>query len=207
MSVQHGYKFTFKHTAENNHLRTHEYVCMLHKSTCSALKKTGGQCGKTCVIGLPMCWVHLRSQMFLRIAPSTIPNAGKGLFAYKPPKEGARSSIVFYPHQTICTYTGEVISKKELIKRYGKSTAPYAVQLDEKGTKYVDGAKYRGVGSLSNQKNARDNNSELEPDSERRPKNILLVASKKINHGDEIFTDYGEDYSFDDGSTFSTKYV
>jgi hypothetical protein len=36
---------------------------------------------------------------------------------------------------------------------------------------------------------------------------MRLVAVKSIRNGDEIFADYGDDYIFDDGSSYKTTYV
>ena len=36
---------------------------------------------------------------------------------------------------------------------------------------------------------------------------IRLVAEKTIRNGDEIVADYGDDYIFDDGSSYQTSYV
>ena len=36
---------------------------------------------------------------------------------------------------------------------------------------------------------------------------MRLVAVKPIRNGDEIFADYGDDYIFDDGSSYKTTYI
>ena len=36
---------------------------------------------------------------------------------------------------------------------------------------------------------------------------IRLAAEKTIRNGDEIVADYGDDYIFDDGSSYKTSYV
>ena len=58
----------------------------------------------------------------LKIKASTIPGAGKGLYAYG----GTRNSgkVVFKPKQLIADYDGEHISKAVLVSRYGSHTAP-----------------------------------------------------------------------------------
>lgn len=57
----------------------------------------------------PKCWIHLAKQNNLRIKPSNIPSAGKGLFAWK--KSIPRNTL-------ISKYTGRKISKKELDRKY-----------------------------------------------------------------------------------------
>ena len=57
-------------------------------------------------MGAGWCFHHLKSQ-HLRVGPSRIPGAGKGLFAYGP---NAPGGIVFHAGQHIVPYDGEVLS-------------------------------------------------------------------------------------------------
>ena len=49
---------------------------------CKAITKKGTRCNKTTTAS-PYCWIHLRALENLIIKPSTIPNAGLGLFTTK----------------------------------------------------------------------------------------------------------------------------
>jgi hypothetical protein len=60
--------------------RDKEFICVLQSKVCGAPTKNNGTCGKTCVIGLPYCWIHLISLSKIKIAESNIPNSGKGLW-------------------------------------------------------------------------------------------------------------------------------
>ena len=84
-----------------------------------------------------MCWQHSATVYGVKVAPSTIPNAGYGLFALRDFKAG----------QWIAPVTGEVISNAELEKRYGDATAPYVVTYNGQ---HLDGALRRYVGQYSN---------------------------------------------------------
>lgn len=54
----------------------------------------------------------------MRIKQSDIPNAGKGLFAWKKP---------FRSNQKISNYTGRKLPRKELDHKYGPGGAEYAL--------------------------------------------------------------------------------
>ena len=83
---------------------------------CNALTKNGARCKRTVCIGLPYCFSHLASLKHLKIKPSTIPNAGKGLFAIDNTKRP--NAVIFNQNAVICEYNGEIIDKNELIHRY-----------------------------------------------------------------------------------------
>lgn len=64
------------------------------------------------------CWIHLAKENNLRIKPSNIANAGKGLFAWK-------KSI---PHgKRITAFTGRYTTKRALNRKYGNNLAEYAL--------------------------------------------------------------------------------
>ena len=66
----------------------------------------------------PKCWIHLAKQNNLRIKPSNIPNAGKGLFSWKKP---------IMCDAIISKYTGRHCTRKQIDKKYGNSRADYAI--------------------------------------------------------------------------------
>ena len=64
-------------------------------------------------------WIHLANEDNLRIKPSNIQNAGKGLFAWKKPIKR---------RQFIEEYTGEKTNLKKLNEKYGKKiVAQYSI--------------------------------------------------------------------------------
>jgi hypothetical protein len=129
----------------------------------------------------------LLSVKHLKIAKSTIPNAGKGLFAAN--KNVPNDAIIFRKGQTIIDYRGEKIDEDELNERYGSYTAPYAVKVAD--NEYTDAACQRGVASNanSNVNTGHSNNATLSLD--RRNRRINLKATKNIRNGMEIFASYG----------------
>ena len=66
---------------------------------CAANNNRGGQCGQRTAVA-HLCWNHLRRDLGVRVQPSTVPGAGRGLFAARP--EGLPAS-----HRI--PYTGDAI--------------------------------------------------------------------------------------------------
>jgi hypothetical protein len=82
----------------------------------------------------------LKSDRHLRIKPSTIHNAGKGLFAEDSTQ--APNAIIFRRDDDIIEYIGESIDRAELNRRY-HHTASYALQVrgDNNNLLYIDNKK------------------------------------------------------------------
>jgi hypothetical protein len=152
---------------------------------------TNVRCKREGYIGYKTCWQHMRSDLKVKIKPSTIPEAGKGLFAECPKAPG---QICFEANDKIVNYNGQLITKRELDKRYGKgddNTAPYAIQV---GRKYEDAALQRSIGSLINFPSA---NAEPNVELGTVGNKVVINAIKEIKSGDELFADYGDEYMFD----------
>ena len=138
-----------------------------------------------------------------KIQQSTIANAGKGLFAIDKSKRP--NAVIFHQNAVICEYNGEIIDKNELIHRYNYHTAPYAIRINR--NRFEDGALMRGVAGLANHKSFENCNAVFRPFKAYGKFYMRLVAIKPIRNGDEIFADYGDDYIFDDGSSYKTSYT
>ncbi len=136
--------------------------------------------------------------MNLRVKKSNIPNGGLGLYADKPgAKEG---EIVFRPKEKICDYTGKIVSKEQLDRKYGpgdETVAPYALALGNGD--YVDPYKSNhGVGRYANSyhKTRFYQNAKFKT-YPRRNKGVgkaVIKAKDPIRQGDEIFVKYGRGY-------------
>jgi hypothetical protein len=168
------------------------FRCALQCTQCSFVHpKTEHRCKNRVCIGTPLCWVHLLAQKKLRILPSTLPGAGKGLFAVdrKAPTDG----ILFRSGDLIVEYGGEHVLRATLDERYGSFTAPYGLA---DGRNAEDGACVRGAGTLCNHGNSRVANARF---SHNRAANVFkIVATKTIRNGTEILVNYGRDYRFDE---------
>jgi hypothetical protein len=154
------------------------------------------------VIGLPYCWTHLLSEKNLRIKASTLPDAGKGLFAQK---KNAGTDIIFRKDDSIIQYQGQEIDGNQLQMRYDDFTAPYGIQLN-KG-KFEDGACKRGAGNLVNHASSSSGKVNAQFVIDTRRNRVVLKAIKNIRNDTEIFVNYGRDYGFNEGTRYTTTYV
>jgi len=190
------------------------FQCEVPSRQCRGHSKSGARCRRRVIIGFEYCFQHLKSERHLTIRPSTLPGAGKGLFAYDPRNPNG-DAVVFGPNfpsdnpnvferSRICIYRGRLITNDELEEHYGEYTAPYAVRLNDDDL--IDSAPLRGVGSLANQGTVRTNNARLTvynhaPLHDR----ARILANRPIRNGDEILIDYGDEYNMNEHNvTYST---
>jgi hypothetical protein len=181
------------------HAPNHDWDEQLSKFRCAGTNKNGLQCKRDVIIGLPLCFQHTASVYHLKIKPSTIPNAGLGLFAYDKTK--ADNEIVFKPNDDICNYYGQVVTKEILQQRYEDYTAPYGIVVSSNQNKYEDTATQRGIGSLINHKVKSRTNCRFVNNLQF----IKIKSHKNIRNGAELFINYGRDYRFNDDVQYSTN--
>ena len=177
----------------------------LRGQRCIGHCRNGRRCSRRSVIGCPYCFQHLKSDRHLRIKPSTIHNAGKGLFAEDSTQ--APNAIIFRRNDNIIEYTGQNIDIDELNRRYHHHTAPYALQVrGDNDPLYVDAATIRGVGSLSNHRAGNHQNARFVVNYQNNT--ARLRAIKNIRNGDEVFVNYGHQYRIHEaGVQYRTKGV
>lgn len=166
---------------------------------------------KVC-IGIPYCRYHMQKATKLEIKNSEY---GKGVFAKADPVRGRgrrrtrnavnnavdNAEIVFRSGEDIIEYGGEEITKEELTERYGKNTAPYALERENDDETYQDGACHRSIGTVINH-NGRRPNVEFSQENQGSP--ITITAIRDIKNGDQLYADYGDDYEFDDNVVSKT---
>jgi hypothetical protein len=142
---------------------------------------------RTCAY-LPYCHHHARRVYGVKVANSTIPNGGKGLFALKQ----------IHRNENIVPYTGEVIDDAQNDRRYGsnrRDLAPYAYKLEP--NYIIDSCCKRSLASYANSPKGtrRSTNSKL---IGRRDTGVFLRATKNIHgrndHPVELLTSYGPNY-------------
>jgi SET domain-containing protein len=168
---------------------------------CVELKADGSRCKNKICIGCPFCYVHLLYNRHLRIKQSTLPRAGKGLFALNPKLPA--DAVIFQREQTVVSYFGEILDIDEKEQRYETKTAPYSVGYSN--DEVVDSALVRGVASNANT-NVGNQNTYISID--RHNHTVNIKASKPIKNGQEIFIPYGKNYKLNErGVQHSTKYV
>ena len=158
----------------------------------------GRRCSRKVAIGVNRCFQHRGD---LKVKPSVIPHAGKGVFAYD--KESPNSNnIVYRPHDKIIDYLGDRIKNDELNRRYGDDTAPYGLKINN--NLFIDSATRRGIASLIN-KPSPPNQPNARLSVSTTTHNATLKATKNIRNNQEILTSYGNDYVIQDN--YKTKYV
>ena len=136
---------------------------------------------------------------------------GKGVFAKANPipVDGGRRRTrnnnhrqpVFRSGEEIIEYGGERIAKAELLARYGKNTAPYAIEMGNRNQTYQDGACVRTIGTVINH-NARNPNVEFS--QTHNGSRITITALRDIYNGDQLYANYGDDYEFEDNVVSKT---
>lgn len=169
------------------------FSCELKCVRCKGRTASGQRCSRITCIGTPLCWSHMLKEYQLKIMPSTVPAAGKGLFAWHPTSDA--NIILFRQGDVLLEYEGEMISRAELDRRYDEEdeehVAPYAYGA---GNFVVDAACERGAGSLINHSDqARNINCKFVYDP--RTAILSVVATKNIRNGHELFMNYGEGYN------------
>lgn len=172
-----------------------QFECNIQCERCTATSKSTGQrCKLRTCIGVPYCWMHLLSDHSLRIKPSSIPGAGKGLFALRRGVADS-SEVIFRKRDHITRYGGEVIDTAVLNQRYGSYTAPYGIKV--RNGMYEDAACKRGTGAIANHASRSRANTRYSV-SRDSPPHVSLKATKNIRNGTEVVTYYGSDYRFDE---------
>ncbi len=170
------------------------HSCHLETHQCEGTTARG-RCRRRVTIGLPMCWQHSQTTYGVRVAPSTIPGAGQGLFARRD----------FRPRDPICPYGGRLLTADEVERLYpGTTLAPYVERISKEYAR--DAACVRGIGSMANGMRRRtDSNAETYVRAHRVP---WLRALRRIRAGEEILNHYGQEY-FDESHvhTSTTTYV
>lgn len=171
----------------------------------------------TCLNSL-YCFQHLSTVCHLRIATSThllaMGITALGLFAHYLPAEqrqlpDAERAPVFTRGQIITSgiqgnpslYGGEILTSERLNERYDyiddrgrncEPTAPYAIEIDPRGT-FLEAACQRGPLASANDPKVRGRMARVNPNGEILNDGSLKLLAD-VPHGTEILIYYGPDY-------------
>lgn len=150
------------------------------KARC-AYESEKGRCKRTTEVTHPYCPQHTREVLGVYVAPSRIPKAGKGLFAARAFKKG----------ETICIYDGELLTTAQYDKRYDKEGyGSYGMTLNRNWV--IDARKTSsGVARYICDFNGSGKKPNVEYQEYKRK--IEVVVVKKIEPGDELYADYGDE--------------
>jgi SET domain-containing protein len=151
------------------------------KKQCAYKDDKGKRCKTICTLTHPYCEEHTETELLLRVAQSTVPFAGLGLFTLKKIKKG----------EVALLYEGEKLTVEEYNERYDESGhGEYGMTLGKKHV--IDARKtssglgryvcdFTGSGKKANVEYL-DNEGVIE-----------ITAKKKIKVGEELLVDYGDD--------------
>ena len=159
---------------------------------CEGKKKDGRQCRLyTTTDGL--CWMHGQMEEKVRVKPSQITGAGKGLFASEwdhtsrgKTKPKYKDSVVFKTGEKITAYEGDVLDADEFMKRYPQGDAQYSYSVDpdhiidsRRTTSCFGRYANNSLGSRTGHANARITHH-------RDSKEAYLVATEPIKQDREL---------------------
>lgn len=126
----------------------------------------------------------------LEIRTSNIPNAGKGVFATEPIPEGA----------VLGHYTGRYITQREHRELSRRNKWHYVMKLLDCAAKHTGG--YTRIDGMNGNVFTRLNYAPVEFRNVRFRKiceepYVLIIAIKNIHAGEELYVDYGPNYTYD----------
>ena len=147
---------------------------------CTATAKSGNRCRNRTCRGT-LCWQHLKRDSGLRIMRSQVAAAGMGLWTTRR----------FKPNEKIGKYTGERLTKQEMLERYPNNKRGEYVLCPNNGY-CIDGAKTNSS-SIRFANDARQtphkNNAVFKQGSD-----VLRAGPQGIPANREVFVSYGSAY-------------
>ena len=148
---------------------------------CTADNKQGEQCRARTRSGR-YCWIHLRALTGLRIKQSTVPGAGRGLFAARD----------FGVGDHVSKYTGDIFTGAPWEPdEFGGSS--YAFQISHNFV--IDAARTNSApGRFANDTIGSSKHPNLKWVVDRRNRQVRLVTTRHVKAGDEFFVSYGAGY-------------
>jgi transposase InsO family protein len=143
-------------------------------------RKTHRQCKARTRDGA-LCWNHLKSDKGLRILPSHIAAAGRGLFAARDFPTGAN----------ITEYTGDLVVDPDDDFDSGGSRYVFGISQNV----HIDAArKDTAPGRLINDPRGSDYQPNATWKVDRRQRKVRLVTTRPVRKGEEFFIRYGADF-------------
>lgn len=128
--------------------------------------------------------IDLDESEYLYVSKSKLTNAGNGLF----------TAIMIYKDEVIAIYKGKVLSKKETNKRARENNNQFFIEL--LNGKILDCNNIDGFAKFANDAKGNtatrfSNNAKIGLTEKQV---VCLIASRKINIGEEIYCSYGKRY-------------
>jgi hypothetical protein len=166
----------FESTPNPIHVKDHQYIDSCHYPNCTKKSRQYAL----------MCIDHAKQLYKLRIAPSTIPDAGFGLFALDE----------FGQDDFIDVYNGNILTQHGFNSLTNKDYIVEATDIDNKKI-YIDAistqsciSRYINENTDIEKNNVIFKNMQMEDGS----KVVALFAKRHIAKGEELFVYYGPNY-------------
>lgn len=154
---------------------------------CAGRKRDGGRCSRRTCLYSKYCFQHAQKKKHLSIKNSTIPRAGKGLFA-----------AADLPRGTRIPYKGEMMTRQQVDERYpGDELGEYVLCFGRgRNQRCVDARSTQsGLGRYANDnRGTRYRANARFQDPGRRERWPQIVLTRAVRKGEEIFVAYGGDY-------------
>ena len=169
-------KYFHFHDLETNHRFDKKLV-----SKRCVFRRAGVRFKKQCLIGLDLCWIHLRSEKHVRIRDAA--ELGKGLFL----DNGANNKdIVFKKDHNNLEYDDEPMNAAQKTQRYGDKTAPYLAGFDDHT--FYDCAVKRCAASLVN--HVGHSRANVKFSTNNIDNKVRIKAIKPIRNGTQLRVSY-----------------
>ena len=160
----------------------------LQSMRCQSRTQRGERC-KNRTRKSPKCWIHLAKEDNLRIKPSSICNAGLGLFAYKKTIRCGKN---------IGKYTGRNTTKRELDHLYpGNEQATYAIcESDDINARCINAnhSTDTPLQYMNKKRNRRQTNMKFFRRNIGNNYQPHTKTTKRIGAGKELFVSYGPSF-------------
>jgi hypothetical protein len=141
---------------------------------CAANTKAGMQCKALTRHG-EYCWIHLAQLRGVRIKSSTVPRAGKALFAARNHKKG----------DEVARYTGDTV-----LTGGDHGGSHYVLELSERIS--IDAARTdTAEGRMINDSRGSGKTNNVRFSCNQAAKTAILRATRNIKMGEELFVAYG----------------
>ena len=159
------------------------------KVRCHFMIDNHHRCKRNTIIYSYFCWQHTIKKEHLKLEPSLIAGAGKGLFTTAPLKKG-----------DVIRYSGQMLTKAQFEQRYPLDNADYVIQLG--ANRFLDGRSTQNQ-LYSNPPGKKPTlgrwvNSNAHSHYSRNVKithnSGNMKLTKNVPAGRELFTSYGNQY-------------
>ena len=121
---------------------------------------------------------------YLFVQTSNLPNSGRGL----------HTAVTIYKDEVISVFKGHILTERQVQIRVNKDHDKYFIELLD--GRIMDAMKVNGFAKYANDAKGYSNstyrnNAKIAYDENDQ---ICLIATRKINAGEEIFCSYGKKY-------------